>query len=118
MAYPLFVYGTLAPGRSNAHVLATVPGEWTSATVIGTLVPEGWGIVKSYPAIILEKQGSAVEGLLFSSEHLPEHWDRLDAFEGEDYERVLTTAKLEDGTSVEAYVYQLCADKQRLVNKG
>lgn len=29
----LFVYGTLAPGRPNAHVLAEVPGTWRPATI-------------------------------------------------------------------------------------
>jgi gamma-glutamylcyclotransferase (GGCT)/AIG2-like uncharacterized protein YtfP len=39
----LFVYGTLAPGRPNEHMLAEVDGEWETATVRGRLVPEGWG---------------------------------------------------------------------------
>lgn len=29
----LFVYGTLAPGRPNAHVSGNVPGAWEPATV-------------------------------------------------------------------------------------
>ncbi len=29
----LFIYGTLAPGRPNEHVLAEVPGAWEPATV-------------------------------------------------------------------------------------
>lgn len=41
MTRRLFVYGTLAPGRPNAHVLAEVPGEWEPATVQGTLLQEG-----------------------------------------------------------------------------
>ena len=36
MIHRLFVYGTLAPGRPNEHVLADVPGEWEPATVMGT----------------------------------------------------------------------------------
>jgi gamma-glutamylcyclotransferase (GGCT)/AIG2-like uncharacterized protein YtfP len=39
----LFVYGTLAPGRPNEHMLAEVDGEWETATVRGRLVQEGWG---------------------------------------------------------------------------
>ena len=53
----LFVYGTLAPGRSNAHVLATVPGTWEPATVRGTLFPEGWGAALGYPGIVLSVEG-------------------------------------------------------------
>ena len=107
MIHRLFVYGTLAPGRPNEHVLADVPGEWKPATARGTLLQEGWGAAVGYPGIILDEQGGEVEGLLFSSDSLAEHWARLDEFEGEGYERVLTTVKLEDGTTVEAYIYRL-----------
>ena len=103
----LFVYGTLAPGRPNEHILANVPGEWEPATIIGTLVPNGWGAAVGYPGIILDEHGDEVEGLLFSSDYLAEHWARLDEFEGEGYARVLTTVKRKDGTPVEAYVYRL-----------
>lgn len=107
MTNRLFVYGTLASGRPNEHVLADVPGEWEPATVIGTLLPEGWGAAAGYPGIVLDEQGGEVEGLLFSSDSLAEHWACLDEFEGEGYERVLTTAKLKDGRTVDAYIYSL-----------
>ena len=111
MPHRLFVYGTLAPGRSNAHVLAPIPGEWEPATVTGTLLPEGWGAAAGYPGIVLDEHGAEVAGFLFSSDVLAEHWPRLDAFEGEGYERVLTTATRRDGTTVEAYVYALAASQ-------
>ena len=107
MTHRLFVYGTLAPGRPNAHVLANVLGEWEAATVAGRLFQHGWGAAAGYPGIVLDQQGEAVEGFLFSSQHLSGHWARLDAFEGEGYERVLTTAKRKDGTVVDAYIYAL-----------
>ena len=107
MIHRLFVYGTLAPGRPNAHVLENVTGTWEPATVLGTLIPEGWGAAAGYPGIILDEHGGEVEGLLFSSGDLAEHWARLDEFEGEGYERVLTTVKLQDGSRVEAHVYAL-----------
>lgn len=107
MIHRLFVYGTLAPGRPNEHVLADVPGKWETATVTGTLLQEGWGAAVGYPGIVLDKHGLEVEGFLFSSERLAEHWARLDEFEGEGYERVLTTVKLKDGKAVDAYIYQL-----------
>jgi len=43
MTERLFVYGTLAPGRPNEHILADVPGSWEPARVTGTLREEGWG---------------------------------------------------------------------------
>ena len=103
----LFVYGTLAPGRPNAHVLAAVPGTWEPATVRGTLHPEGWGAAAGYPGIVLDDRGDEVPGLVFSSEELAGHWARLDEFEGEGYERVQVSARLRDGSQVQAYVYQL-----------
>jgi gamma-glutamylcyclotransferase (GGCT)/AIG2-like uncharacterized protein YtfP len=103
----LFVYGTLAPGRSNAHVLADVPGVWEPATVTGTLLPEGWGAAAGYPGLVLDPRAAHVTGFLFSSDALAEHWLRLDAFEGDGYVRVLTTAIRADGTAVAACVYVL-----------
>ncbi|MBD1997745.1 gamma-glutamylcyclotransferase [Leptolyngbya sp. FACHB-541] len=107
MHHRLFVYGTLAPGRPNEHVLADVPREWEPATVTDMLLPEGWGAAVGYPGIVLDKDGDGIEGFLFSSERLTEHWTRLDQFEGQGYERVLTTAKLKDRTTVDTYIYKL-----------
>lgn len=103
----LFVYGTLAPGRPNAHVLAPIPGTWTAASVRGRLLQEGWGAAAGYPGIILEPTGDEVHGLVFSSEKLAAHWPRLDAFEGEGYERVMVAVRLDDGSWVDAFVYAL-----------
>lgn len=107
MTNRLFVYGTLAPGRPNEHVLAGVPGEWEAATVRGTLLPDGWGAAVGFPAIIMDDHGPEVRGFVFSSQKLGEHWERLDEFEGEGYERVLTTALLEGGETTEAHIYVL-----------
>ncbi len=103
----LFVYGTLAPGKPNAHVLADVRGTWQPASVTGRLLPEGWGAALGYPGIVLADDGPRVHGLVFSSDELAGHWARLDAFEGEGYERVLTVARLDDGATVDAYIYRL-----------
>lgn len=108
----LFVYGTLAPGRPNAHILADVPGQWQPATVTGRLLPMGWGASVGYPGIILDDDGHAIEGFLFSSERLVDQWAHLDDLEGEEYERVLTTAMLSDGTVVDAYIYRLSTKNQ------
>ena len=107
MTARLFVYGTLAPNRPNAHILADVPGTWEPATIRGRLFPEGWGAAEGYPGVVLDEHGDEVKGLLFSSESLAEHWPRLDEFEGEGYERVVTNVKLQDGTTIEACVYAL-----------
>lgn len=107
MTERLFVYGTLAPGKPNAHVLADVPGRWEPATVTGTLHAEGWGAAQGYPGIVLDDDGDIVPGLVFSSDELANHWARLDAFEGDGYERVIAKARLADGRVVEAFIYRL-----------
>ena len=107
MTHRLFVYGTLAPGRPNEHVMADIPGEWEPATVSGRLLQQGWGAAVGYPGIVLDAHGGEVQGLLFTSESLDKHWARLDEFEGNGYERVLTSAKRQDGTTVDAYIYRL-----------
>lgn len=105
----LFVYGTLAPGRPNEHVLADLAGSWQPARVKGTLHPEGWGATMGYPAIVPDEAGEPVEGFVFSSEELEAHWARLDEFEGEAYARVRVEATLADGRTLEAWVYVLAA---------
>ncbi|MDX1569063.1 MAG: gamma-glutamylcyclotransferase family protein [Xanthomonadales bacterium] len=103
----LFVYGTLAPGRSNHHVLAGLEGSWQPAAIRGILHPEGWGAALGYPAVVLDPQAGWVEGQVFSSRELERAWRRLDAFEGSAYRRVKTTARLSDGRQVECFVYEL-----------
>ena len=103
----LFVYGSLGPGRPNEHVLAAIGGSWEEATVTGTRRNEGWGAAMGYPGIQLRDDGDEVAGFLFSSEKLSEHWAALDEFEGPSYERVLTTVRLKDRTTVDAYIYAL-----------
>ena len=106
MVNRLFVYGTLAPGRPNEHVLANIPGKWEPGTVRGTLLQEGWGARVGYPGMVLDQTGEEVRGFLFSSDELAEHLPRLDAFEGSGYERVKTSVRLDEGL-VEAYIYVL-----------
>lgn len=103
----LFVYGTLAPGRANAHMLANIPGSWTPARVRGRLIPHGWGATLGYPALVLDPNASVVDGLVFSSMSLDKHWATLDAFEGDGYERVWATTEMEDGAVIQSYVYVL-----------
>ena len=103
----LFVYGTLAPGRPNEHVLSAIGGSWEAASVSGSLRQEGWGAAMGYPGIDLDEHGDEVQGFLFSSEKLSDHWAKLDAFEGKSYERVLTVVKLRGNRTVDAYIYTL-----------
>jgi gamma-glutamylcyclotransferase (GGCT)/AIG2-like uncharacterized protein YtfP len=103
----LFVYGTLAPGEVNAHVLEPLVGEWQEASVRGTLHPQGWGQTHGFPALRVDAGAAAVEGLVFQSADLPAYWARLDEFEGSAYQRVETDALLKDGTRCKTCVYVL-----------
>ncbi|MEO0423888.1 MAG: gamma-glutamylcyclotransferase family protein [Pseudomonadota bacterium] len=103
----LFVYGTLAPGRRNHHVVSDIPGDWEVASMCGDLVDEGWGAAMGCPAIVPRADGPAVEGFVFRSPDLDAHWPRLDAFEGEAYERTTVVVTLGSGEQVEAQVYAL-----------
>lgn len=109
MAQRLFVYGTLAPGQPNAHVLADVPGHWEPASVRDHRHALGWGATMGYPGLVLDGRGDVITGLLFTSDELAAHFARLDGFEGEAYERVVTCVTRNDGSTVEAHVYQVRA---------
>ncbi len=107
MTHRLFVYGSLAPGKPNARVLEDVPGTWQPASLRGRLLAEGWGAAMGFPGLVLSDAGAVVHGLVFTSDALPAHWARLDAFEGEGYVRQRARVQLASGESVEADVYTL-----------
>jgi gamma-glutamylcyclotransferase (GGCT)/AIG2-like uncharacterized protein YtfP len=48
-SHTLAVYGTLAPGQPNHHVVAPLGGEWTDGTIEGDLIPLGWDAALGYP---------------------------------------------------------------------
>jgi gamma-glutamylcyclotransferase (GGCT)/AIG2-like uncharacterized protein YtfP len=102
----LATYGTLAPGRPNEHQLAAMDGRWLAGQVYGTLVDAGWGAGMGYPALVLDRHGTAVDVHVFESADLPAHWSRLDEFEGPGYERVVTTVHTAGG-DLEASIYVL-----------
>ena len=104
---PLFVYGTLCPGQPNEHWLTRIGGRFEKASVRGKLIPQGWGAALGYPGLIPDTDGDEVAGYLFFSEALENHWQALDEFEGEGYERVLILAETADGNQLEAQIYGL-----------
>jgi len=85
----LAVYGSLAPGRENHHVVASLGGTWVSGVVEGDLAAQGWGVALGYPALRPRSGGPAVAVQVLTSEALRGAWALLDAFEGADYRRVL-----------------------------
>lgn len=102
----LAIYGSLAPGRVNHHQLADLRGAWREGTVRGRLIAEGWGAALGYPGLVLDPAGDAVGVFLLESPDLPDHWARLDAFEGDGYRRAVTRVDTANG-EVEASIYVL-----------
>jgi gamma-glutamylcyclotransferase (GGCT)/AIG2-like uncharacterized protein YtfP len=100
----LATYGSLAPGRPNAHQLQSLNGRWISGHVHGTLVEAGWGAALGYPALVLAPTDPAIELHVFESIELPLHWARLDDFEGPEYERLPVTVHTAEG-DLEAFLY-------------
>ncbi len=84
----LVVYGSLAPGAANAGVMDGIHGVWHEATVRGHRWWWSTGPYVGYPAFRVDHDGDEVEVLVLVSADLPDHWDRLDAFEGPGYRRV------------------------------
>ena len=103
----LFVYGTLGPGRPNAHILENIGGTWKNASVEGSLQERGWGAEMGYPGIVLDQSGNRVSGYLFCSENLAQHWHTLDDFEGEEYQRVAVEVVTDDGETFHSHIYML-----------
>lgn len=102
----LFVYGTLRPGHSNAHILENIGGEWLPGYVTGTFYERGWGAAADFPGIVLNSDGAQVQGYLFLSDNLEAHWSMLDEFE-DGYDRVEVTVTTVDNRHVTAWIYQL-----------
>jgi len=106
----LFVYGTLVPGEVNFHLIAGIPGNWESASCFGRIFTQTKGVHVGLTCFEPAVDGGRVEGKLFSSSELTQHWQMLDEFEGELYERRLIPVKTEQGEELEAYVYANSAD--------
>ena len=96
----LVVYGTLAPGQPNHHIIAGIAGSWFDCVVRGSIRSEG-----GLPVFAWNPSGPEVRAQLFVSADLPESWAQIDAFEGSPYRRHLIPVKQEGDFAV-ANVYE------------
>ena len=93
-----------------------VRGTWIPGTLRGTFHASGTDAATGYPGIVLAGTAPAhattdVPAQVLVSADLPDHWDRLDAFEGAGYRRVPAVVALEDDDAVRpAFVYELVPD--------
>lgn len=95
--HALAVYGTLAPGEMNYEVVADITGRWRAGTIRGHRSVWEHGPYAGFPRLRLDPEGPEVPVAVLLSDQLPDHWERLDAFEGVAYERVPTTVTFTDG---------------------
>lgn len=102
----LAIYGSLAPGEANNDQLSDLNGDWRQGTVRGRLLEAGWGATIGYPGLILDPSGEIIDVHIFESPDLPNHWSRLDAFEGPGYRRVVTQVSTIDG-DLDVSIYEV-----------
>lgn len=103
----LAVYGSLAPGKENHHVVADLAGSWEEGFVRGVLHPEGWGATMGYPALRWDPGGERIAVHLLTSDDLPGAWPRLDRFEGPAYRRIWIPVERPGKEPVVANLYAL-----------
>lgn len=96
----LVVYGTLARGKINHSVISDVPGDWEDCSLNGEIHE-----VRGLPAFNWDPNGPIQNRELFTASDLPEHWERLDHFEGDSYQRILVPVRTSNGLSI-ANCYQ------------
>lgn len=103
-AQHLFVYGSLAPGEKNHHLMAPLRGQWCRAETQGKLVRIVRGVDRGYFGLLAGE--NRIEGWVMTSYQLRHHWSRLDDFEGGNYERRLCRVKVRT-KQLDAYAYFL-----------
>ena len=98
MSIPVFVYGTLRRGGSNAHRLG---GDrfLGRATTSGHLFRVDW-----YPALVLDPLGGRVTGELHRTDD--DQLVHLDEYEGPEYVRRLHLVQPDDGPPVTAWIWE------------
>jgi gamma-glutamylcyclotransferase (GGCT)/AIG2-like uncharacterized protein YtfP len=83
----LAVYGTLAPGQSNHHMVADIDGRWYEVAIRGQRFQAVWSGTFGYPGFTADPDGPLQPAMVLASAEWADHWDRLDRFEGPGYER-------------------------------
>jgi gamma-glutamylcyclotransferase (GGCT)/AIG2-like uncharacterized protein YtfP len=106
-AEKLAVYGTLAPGEVNYHHVADLGGAWRDAAVRGVRGEIDRGEHRGLSGLRLDPAVAPQPVKLLMSAGLPAAWARLDAFEGEEMQRLLVALEADGGVLGVANVYAL-----------
>ncbi|MEM7498837.1 MAG: gamma-glutamylcyclotransferase family protein [Pseudomonadota bacterium] len=103
----LATYGTFPPGRENHHVVAPIGGHWREGFLQGRTRAARRGRWTGFAGFEPLPGGPYLPAFLLEAEALPDHWARLDAFEGEAFQRITVGFRLPEGTTLPAQVYVL-----------
>jgi len=105
----LFVYATLRQGQTARSLIANQITKCVTASTTGAIYvfPMGYG------GFIEAHEPMRVVGELVWLAELPATFGLLDAYEGEDFARVLTQVTLETGEQVWSWIYAL-ADSEAI----
>jgi len=91
----LVVYGTLAPGNVNHGVLSDISGTWEDCSLRGCI-----DIINGLPCFNWQTSGPVIKAQLFTSDVLPNKWDKIDSFEGSYYRRILLPVEKSQGIAI------------------
>lgn len=103
------MYGTLGPGGPNHHLVKDIGGTWHKGLIKGKLAEGGWGSEFGYNGFRHDnsEEQQDIPASILIAENMPSNWKRLDEFEGDGYERILSKFELADGSFAVGYIYAL-----------
>jgi len=98
----LFVYGTLLHGQAARSMVGNHVARWEQASITGRM----YAFPMGYPGVVDEGDDRIVGELMWLSD-LAAAFALLDAYEGDDFVRILKRVQRLDGTEVWAWCYVL-----------
>lgn len=98
----LAVYGTLAPGEANHHLLAACPGPWIRGVV------HGHRAMREHAVFTYDAAAGHVAVQMLTSPGLLQRWASLDEFERPTHRRVLVPVFEGKGLLSVANLYEAC----------
>jgi len=99
----LFVYGTLRNGQTARSLVANQITRWVKATTAGSI----YAFPMGYPGYTDSDGKGLVHGEVVWLTELAATFGLLDAYEGQDFARVIRPVTLESGEEIWAWVYTL-----------
>ncbi len=98
----LFVYGTMRAGQTARSLVANSVTKTTKATTTGQM----YAFPMGYPGYVEGTEGRVLGEVLWLTE-LAATFGLLDAFEGDDFARIITQVTLESGETLWTWIYAL-----------